>query len=122
MPNVSELEIFRSYLRESLLLVHRMPGRIKHDEELLGILASLYDDPVMRVWQEVLVPYLTDQREGLRNVWHEHALDPSFELLDRPECLLVLERADRQRERLRQCWPGPTSWLTRVSEVWGVPL
>jgi hypothetical protein len=84
---------------------------------------DLYDSATLTfIWLEVVSPYFAKQREGMLNVWSEHGINPSFELLDRPECLLVFERADRQRERLRQHWPGPSGWLTRVSEVWGVPL
>jgi hypothetical protein len=110
-------------LRETLATVHSRPGRIEHDDELRGILVALYDtnDPD-ELWSAVLGPYLVDQEAGLRNVWREHAADPSWSLLDHPEALLVFERADRDRERFRQAWPGPPSWLSRISDAWGIPL
>jgi len=123
MPGESEIELFRRRLRSSLLVVHANPSTIVHDERLSEILLGLFDgaEPA-RAWSKVIGPYLREQQSGLRNVWREHAADPSFPLLDRPESLLVLERAEHDRERLRRCWPGPASWLTRISDVWGVPL
>jgi hypothetical protein len=123
MPSKSEIELFRGRLRRSLLAVHTNPATIVHDEELGDIVFGLYDpgEPD-RVWFEVIAPYLRTQRRGLRNVWREHAADPSFLLLDHPESLLVLERAEHDRERLRLCWPGPAAWLARISDIWGVPL
>ena len=123
MPFGTEIEPLRRHLRRSLLVVHANPSTIVHDKELGEILFGLYDeaDPA-QVWSSVISPYLREQRGGLRNVWREHAADPSFPLLDRPESLLAFERAEHDRERLRRCWPGPASWLARISDVWGVPL
>jgi len=115
--------MFRRRLRHALSTVHHDAGRIHHDDALREILVALYPggEPD-RAWSEFVGPYLCEQRAGLLNVWREHREDTSFTLLDRPEALLVLERAERDRERLRRTWPGPPSVLVRVSDVWGVPL
>lgn len=106
----------------ALSQVHPDPARIEPDEELCRVIVDLYDcDDVDRIWSTV-EPYLREQCSGFCNVWQEHGDDPSFALLDRPEALVVFERAEHASERLRRNWPGPQSWLARISDVWGVPL
>lgn len=102
--------------------MHPAPARLQCDLELRAILLNLYDEREEVVWAEVVAPYIEAHRPALENVLREHARDPSWNLLDTPEVLLLLERADRDRERLRLAWPGPASVLARLSDVWGVPL
>jgi hypothetical protein len=114
---------FMERLQQLLVDVHHNPGRIKSDPEMVEIIFSLYGTTDHdRVLTEVVEPYLEENTTALRTIWSEHADDPSWELLDRPEVLLIFERADHDREKLRQVWPGPDSWLSRISSVWGVPL
>jgi hypothetical protein len=113
---------FEHRLQDALAELHPDPERIHADEELCRILVDLYDsDDVDAIWSS-LEPYLHEHCAGLRNVWREHGYDPSFRLLDCPEALVVFERAEHAADRLRRSWPGPRSWLERVSDVWGVPL
>lgn len=112
-----------THLRARLVDLHQDPGRIEHDEELAELLLPLYVGvDAEHLWAACLEPYLREHEAGLRTVWGEHAADPSWTFLDCPEALLVFERAERDREHLRRVWPGPQSWLSRISDVWGVPL
>lgn len=113
---------FAAYLRSALSALHHEPTQIEHDDELLCLLLDLYDTDDLVAIQRAVQLYVSAHALGLSNVWQEHSQDPSFALLDRPEALVVLERAEHASERLTQVWPEPRSWLTRVSDVWGVPI
>jgi hypothetical protein len=118
----ADIARLQRHLLDTLSELHPDPARIEPDEELCRLVVGLYDyDDVDAIWSTV-EPYLHEQRSGLRNVWREHGDDPSFALLDRPEALVVFERAEHASEQLRRIWPGPRSWLSRISDVWGVPL
>jgi hypothetical protein len=119
----SDIAWFEHRLKEALADLHPDPGRIRPDQELCRILVSLYDtEDVEAIWATGVAPYLRDNGAGLRNVWDEHAKDPSFELLNSPEALLVFERAEHASVRLRRSWPGPASSLARICDIWGVAL
>ena len=89
----------------------------------MQVLFDLYGDQREDVvWRNTLGPYIAAHGAALRNVFDEHAADPSWRLLDAPEVLMIFERAENDRERLRRAWPGPNTDLLRISDVWGVPL
>jgi len=110
-------------LQETLRRFHPEPSRVRPDAALMDILFGLYgDDRADVVWRDRLRPYIAAHGAALRNVFDEHAADLSWRLLDTPEVLMIFERAENDRERLRRAWPGATSDLLRISDVWGVPL
>jgi hypothetical protein len=114
---------FEQHVQHALVELHPTPARIRTDPDLCRVLVGLYEsDDIDTIWATVLAPYLRQHGAGLRNVWREHAIDSSFELLDLPEALIVFERAEQASVRFRQSWPGPASWLARISDVWGVSL
>lgn len=109
-------------VRTLLTHYHHAPARLRDDPELRQALLPLYGKEGERIWREHVRPFLAERDLALRTIYAEHAIDDDFTLLDTPEALLVLERLEHDRARLRQVWPLDRSDLERLRDVWGVPV
>jgi hypothetical protein len=110
-------------LRTTLSDFHQQPVRVKSDDELRAAVLSLYDGKsAEEIWRDHVRPFVRENDDALETVYREHDADPDFELLDSAETLLVLERLEHDRARLRAVWPLAEDDLERLRDIWGVPV
>jgi hypothetical protein len=109
-------------MEKALAGYHHSPERLQPDIRLLRSLLGLYDEPPERVWGHHLAPFIRRNKDALRAVYDEHATLPTTEILDRPEALLLLERIEHDRARVRQAWPYDMADLEPLRDVWGIRL
>lgn len=124
LPGFRELGALVPPLERELLRFTRRDPDIALSGLVIPALAPLYarDDP-LSIFTEVLCPYIEQRRDELRQLYERYEDDVRANpLLFQPEALMLFERLEHDRFRLRENWPPQVSLdvLLNLADIRGV--
>lgn len=121
-PGFRELEAVLPALDAMLLEFTPSVGDVGLSARLIPVLCRLYSGPPEEIVPGTVKPYVTRNRETLRELYIRYEEDDRANpLLYQPEALLLFERLDTDPYMLRSVWPGDIDImpLERLSTIYG---
>jgi hypothetical protein len=98
--------------------VHPAPARLRTDPEVRSVLIELYGRDYDEIWA-TLRRYFDENGAAFAVVYALHA-GIGDELFDLVELPLMLERLERDTNRLRRVWPLSVLEYDRLPDLWAV--
>jgi ppGpp synthetase/RelA/SpoT-type nucleotidyltranferase len=84
----------------------------------------LYSEPPEDVFEDIIKPFLEAESARLAQIFERYRGDDRANpLLFQPEALLIFERLEHDRDRLKEAWPVdklPLDLLESMAAIWGV--
>jgi len=122
-PDFNEMSVLKPLDDEIVRFTDRRPDP---GLSVLSIPAvvRLYSEPPEDVFETRIKPFLRAQSVRLTSIFDHYKDDERANpLLFQPEALLIFERLEYDRDRLKACWPVdklPLDLLESMAAIWGV--